>query len=64
LNIFVLLAPDMAKQPIKKIVYKGRNIRISNEGFDKIKLFVDLKGYKLGRFVEDAAIKELKLQSK
>ncbi len=54
----------MAKQTTKKKEYKGRNVRLSDAGFEKIKAFVDVKGLKLGRFVEDAALKELKSQTK
>lgn len=47
----------------KKKEYDGKNVRISDEGFEKIKLFVDEKGLKLGRFVEDAAIEKIQAQT-
>lgn len=46
----------MAQEKKKKKLYKGKNIRISDAAFERIKLFVDKRGWKLGRFVEDAAI--------
>lgn len=48
----------------KKKAYNGRNVRISDKSFDVIKDFVDERGLKLGRFVEDAAIEKIKSQSK
>jgi len=41
-----------------------KNIRISDAAFEKIKSFVDRKGLKLGRFVEDAAIEKLQKDKK
>lgn len=52
----------MAQTTKKKKNYNGRNVRLSDEAFEKIKAFVDLKGWKLGRFVEDAAIEKLQKQ--
>ena len=46
----------MADTKKKKKHYTGKNVRISDAAFDKIKKHVDEKGLKLGRFVEDAAI--------
>jgi len=60
----MLLAPIMAKEAKKKKSYEGKNIRISDAAFEKLKKFVDEKGLKLGRFVEDATIKEINFQSK
>lgn len=39
-----------------------KSIRISDEAFNQIKEFVDIKGWKLGRFVEDAAMEKLKTE--
>jgi hypothetical protein len=52
------------KSQSKKKYYKGKNVRISDAAFDKIKVFVDEKGLKLGRFVEDAVLEKLQKEKK
>jgi len=52
------------KAPSKKKGYDGKNVRISDSTFDKIKIYVDEKGLKLGRFVEDAALEKLQKEKK
>ena len=48
----------------KKKDYDGKNVRISDVVFEKVKLFVDEKGLKLGRFVEDAVLEKLQKEKK
>lgn len=54
----------------KAKTYTGKNIRISDEGFEEIKTFVEENNYKLGKFAEAAILekidneKEKKSQSK
>lgn len=62
LIILCYLAVEMVDTKKKKKSYTGRNIRISDEAFNQIKEFVDIKGWKLGRFVEDAAMEKLKTE--
>jgi len=52
----------MAKQSKNTKTYTGKNVRLSEKAFEQIKQYVDLKGLKLGRFVEDAAIEKLQKQ--
>lgn len=49
----------MAQKKKKPKLYIGKNIRISDPAFDKIKEFVDDNGLKLGKFVEIAALEKL-----
>lgn len=49
----------MAKTDKKLKAYTGRNVRISDKGFDTIKEFVDDGGLKLGRFIEVAALEKI-----
>lgn len=49
----------MAQSKAKKKTYSGKNIRISDEVFADVKQFVDKKGWKLGKFVEQACLKQL-----
>ena len=48
----------------KKQSYSGKNVRISESAFEKIKAYVDEKGLKLGRFVEDTVIASLTPKTK
>lgn len=54
----------MVQVKTKKKTYAGKNIRISDEAFADIKAFVDLKGWKLGKFVETAALEKLQKEKK
>ena len=59
------LASEMAEtKKKKKQVYTGKNVRISENAFKRIKAHVDEKGLKLGRFVEDTVIASLNHQTK
>lgn len=49
----------MAQTKAKKKNYAGKNVRISDAVFSDVKAFVDEKGWKLGKFVENACLKEL-----
>lgn len=49
----------MKKPVLKKKVYTGKNIRISDSGFDRIKTYADKNRLRLGGFVEDCTIKEI-----
>lgn len=49
----------MQKMKQKKKTYSGKNIRISEKAFDKIKEYTDEAGYKIGRFVEGVVVKEI-----
>jgi hypothetical protein len=51
------------KKTIKKKSYIGTNIRISDEGFEMIKTYCKRMGYKLGTFVENAAVNRILLES-
>ncbi len=42
--------------------YTGKNVRLSDDGFAEIKAYVDAEGYKLGHFIENAAIEKIKKQ--
>lgn len=48
----------------KKKSYSGRNIRVSDETFGKLKLFVDQNDMKLGKYVERAIIEKLEKDKK
>lgn len=54
----------MAQIKLKKKTYEGKNIRISDSAFAEIKAFVDFKGWKLGKFVESAALEKLQKEKK
>ena len=43
----------------KKKVYNGTNVRIADESYERIKAFCKNNGYKIGAFVESAAIKRM-----
>ena len=47
----------MKKAIIKKPI--GKNIRLSDNGFRLIKTFCDERGYKIGAFIEIAALKKI-----
>lgn len=49
---------------VRKKKYWGRNVRISDLAFDKVKSFVDEKGLKLGRYVENALLEKLEKEKK
>lgn len=40
-------------------IVKGKNVRISDKSFDKIRKFVWGKGYRLGWFYEQAALEKM-----
>lgn len=50
----------MAKS-IKKVIKKsvGTNVRLTDLGFKTIKTFCESRGYKIGAFVEIAALKKI-----
>jgi len=48
----------------KKVVYKGKNIRISDSAYLVIKKYVDQHNYKIGGFIESAAIEKIKNDEK
>lgn len=63
--IWCYLASEMAEvKNKKKQPYSGKNVRISETAFYKIKAFVDEKGWKLGRFIEDAGLEKLQKEKK
>lgn len=48
------------KKATKKKTYIGTNIRLTDAAYKQIKDFCDEHGYKIGAFVEIAALKQLK----
>lgn len=48
----------------KSKVDKGKNVRLSSDGFKKIKSFVDQHNYKLGGFVESAVLEKIEKEMK
>lgn len=54
----------MKNKASKKKEYFGRNIRISDEAFDKVKTFVDEKALKIGRFTELALLEKIEKEKK
>jgi hypothetical protein len=51
------------KKTIRKKSYVGTNVRISDEGFEMIKSHCKRMGYQLGKFVENAAVKRILIES-
>lgn len=68
MGIFSYFSVQMKKimkaKAAKKKGYSGRNIRISDTVFNKVKSFVDERGLRLGRFAEMAFLEKLEKEKK
>lgn len=58
-----MMKQSKALKSVKKKLSKGTNVRLSEANYLSIKEFCELRGYKIGAFVENAALKRILSES-